>query len=69
MSNVKGLKTNRELYVEVRDQEIHKMDEYKEKTKIYLGKKARVKEYDVGDLGLWDTKASYSANRGKLQPN
>lgn len=49
-SNVEGLKMNLELLDEVKDQEIHKMEEYKEKTKIYFGKKSRVKEYVVGHL-------------------
>lgn len=69
VSNVEGLKTNLELLDEVRDQAIHKMEEYKEKTRLYFGKKAKIREYAVGDLVLQDTQASDPTNTEKLQPN
>lgn len=55
-----------ELLDEVRDHAIHRMEEYKEKTKIYSGKKAKIREYAVGDLVLRDTEASNPTNIGKL---
>lgn len=45
------------------------MEEYKEKTRVYFEKKARVKEYVVGDMVLWDIEAFDPTNTGKLQPN
>lgn len=57
--NVEGLKINLELLDKVRDHTVHKMEEYKEKTKIYFGKKARVKEYVVGDLVLRDIEVRF----------
>lgn len=69
VSNVEGLKVNLELLNEVRDHAVHKVEEYKEKTRIYFGKKANIREYAVGDLVLRDTKASNPTNTEKLQPN
>ncbi|XP_074369996.1 uncharacterized protein LOC141711449 [Apium graveolens] len=39
VSNVKGLKTNLELLDEVGDRAVMKMENYKEKTKLYFAKK------------------------------
>ncbi|XP_074346443.1 uncharacterized protein LOC141685229 [Apium graveolens] len=69
VSNIKGLKTNLELLDEVRDRAVEKMESYKEKTKLYIAKKTKIREYEVGDLVLRDTEASEPTNQGKLQPN
>ncbi|XP_074355626.1 uncharacterized protein LOC141695267 [Apium graveolens] len=69
VSNIEGLKNNLELLDEVRDWEVQRMERYKEKTKPYFEKKAKIKEYEVGDLVLQDTEASDLTNQGKLQPN
>ncbi|XP_074360521.1 uncharacterized protein LOC141700724 [Apium graveolens] len=69
VSNIEGLRTNLELLDEVRDRAIQKMESYKEKTNPYFGKKAKIREYKVGDLVLRDTEASNPTNQGKLQPN
>ncbi|XP_074336785.1 uncharacterized protein LOC141673957 [Apium graveolens] len=69
VSNIEGLRTNLELLDEVRDQAVEKMERYKEKTKLYFAKKAKIKEYVVGDLVLRDIEASDPTNQGKLQPN
>lgn len=42
------------------------MEEYKENTKIYFDKKAKVREYAIGDLVLQNTEASDPTNTGKL---
>ncbi|XP_074336111.1 uncharacterized protein LOC141673275 [Apium graveolens] len=69
VSNIEGLKTNLELLDEVRYRDVEKMESYKEKTKLYFAKKAKIREYVVGDLVLRDTEASDPTNQGKLQPN
>lgn len=69
ISNEDGIRTNLELVDEVRDQAVHKMEKYKEETRAYFGQKARVKNFQVGDLVLRDTEASDPTNTGKLQPN
>ncbi|XP_074328034.1 uncharacterized protein LOC141665947 [Apium graveolens] len=69
ISNIEGLKTNLELLDEVRDWVVEKMENYKEKTKLYFVKKTKIREYEVGDLVLRDTEASKPTNQGKLQPN
>ncbi|XP_074359933.1 uncharacterized protein LOC141700056 [Apium graveolens] len=69
VSNIEGLRTNLELLDEVRDRAVEKMDGYKEKTRLYFAKKARIREYVVRDLVLRDTEASDPTNQGKLQPN
>ncbi|XP_074323623.1 uncharacterized protein LOC141660530 [Apium graveolens] len=69
VSNIEGLKTNLELLDEVRDRAVEKMENYKEKTNLYFAKKAKIREYEVGDLVLRDTEASDPTNQGKLQPN
>lgn len=69
ISNEEGIRTNLELIDEVRDQAVHRMERYKEKTRAYFGQKARVKNFGVGDLVLRDTEASDPTNTGKLQPN
>ncbi|XP_074355823.1 uncharacterized protein LOC141695480 [Apium graveolens] len=69
ISNIEGLKTNLKLLDEVRDRAVEKMENYKEKTKLYFAKKTRIREYEVGDLVLRDTEASNPTNQGKLQPN
>ncbi|XP_074377148.1 uncharacterized protein LOC141718668 [Apium graveolens] len=69
VSNIEGLKTNLELLDEVRDRDVQKMESYKEKTKLYFTKKAKVREYEVEDLVLQDTEASDPTNQGKPQPN
>ncbi|XP_074373651.1 uncharacterized protein LOC141714000 [Apium graveolens] len=66
VSNIKGLKTNLELLDEVKDRAVDKMESYKERTKIYFAKKAKLREYEVGDLVLRDTEASEPTNQGKL---
>ncbi|XP_074324372.1 uncharacterized protein LOC141661288 [Apium graveolens] len=58
ISNIEGLKTNLELLDEVRDQAVKNMEAYKEKTKLYFAKKARIREYEIGDLVLRHTEAS-----------
>ncbi|XP_074342230.1 uncharacterized protein LOC141679701 [Apium graveolens] len=50
VSNIEGLKTNLELLDEVRDRAVEKMESYKKKTKLYFEKKAKIREYEVGDL-------------------
>ncbi|XP_074336655.1 uncharacterized protein LOC141673818 [Apium graveolens] len=67
-ANEEGLKTNIELIDEVRDQAVERMEKYKEKTKEHFSKRARVKNFQVGDLVLRDTKASDPTNTGKLMP-
>ncbi|XP_074326965.1 uncharacterized protein LOC141664904 [Apium graveolens] len=67
--NIEGLKTNLEFLYEVRDRAIKKMESYKEKTKLYFAKKAKIREYEMGDLVLRHTEASDPTNQGKLQPN
>ncbi|XP_074352928.1 uncharacterized protein LOC141692087 [Apium graveolens] len=62
ISNIEGLKTNLLLLDEVRDRVVQKMENYKEKTKLYFTKKAKVKEYEVGDLVLRHTEASDPTN-------
>ncbi|XP_074323640.1 uncharacterized protein LOC141660545 [Apium graveolens] len=69
ISNIEGLKTNLELLDEVRDRAVKKMEDYKEKTKLYFAKKARIREYETGDLVLRHTETSKPTNQGKLQPN
>ncbi|XP_074351707.1 uncharacterized protein LOC141690847 [Apium graveolens] len=69
ISNIEGLKTNLELLDEVRDKAVKRMEGYKEKTKLYFGKKAKFREYEAGDLVLGHTEASDLTNQGKLQPN
>ncbi|XP_074352610.1 uncharacterized protein LOC141691751 [Apium graveolens] len=69
ISNIEGLKTNLELLDEVRDKAVKRMEGYKEKTKLYFGKKAKIREYEAGDLVLQHTEASDPTNQGKLQPN
>ncbi|XP_074352792.1 uncharacterized protein LOC141691944 [Apium graveolens] len=69
VSNIEGLKTNLELLDEVSDRAVGKMESYKEKTKLYFAKKAKIREYVVGGLVLRDTEASDPTNQGKLQPN
>ncbi|XP_074337410.1 uncharacterized protein LOC141674598 [Apium graveolens] len=69
VSNIEGFRTNLELLDEVRDRAVEKMKNYKEKTKLYFAKKAKIREYVVGDLVLRDTEASDPTNQGKLQPN
>lgn len=68
VANEEGLTTNRILVDEVRDQAVERMEKYKEKTREYFGKKARVKNFQVGDLVLRDTEASDPTNTGKLMP-
>ncbi|XP_074374662.1 uncharacterized protein LOC141715076 [Apium graveolens] len=62
VSNIEGLKTNLELLDGVRDRAVEKMEIYKEKTKLYFAKKAKIREYEVGDLVLRDTEASDPTN-------
>ncbi|XP_074337441.1 uncharacterized protein LOC141674630 [Apium graveolens] len=69
VSNIEGLKTILELLDEVRDRAVEKIESYKEKTKLYFAKKAKIREYEVGDLVLRDTEASDPTNQGKLHPN
>ncbi|XP_074377477.1 uncharacterized protein LOC141719000 [Apium graveolens] len=69
ISNIEGLKTNLELLDEVRDKAVKRMESYKEKTKLYFAKKAKIREYKAGDLVLRHTEASDPTNQGKLQPN
>ncbi|XP_074342563.1 uncharacterized protein LOC141680163 [Apium graveolens] len=69
VSNIEGLRTNFELLDEVRDQAVKKMGGYKEKTTLYFGKEAKIREYEVEDPILWDTEASDPTNQGKLQPS
>ncbi|XP_074365725.1 uncharacterized protein LOC141706794 [Apium graveolens] len=69
ISNIEGLRTNLELLDEIRDEAVRKMEGYKEKTRLYFGKKARIREYEEGDLVLRHTEASDPSNQGKLQPN
>ncbi|XP_074360240.1 uncharacterized protein LOC141700343 [Apium graveolens] len=69
ISNIEGLRTNLELLDEIRDEAVRKMKGYKEKTRLYFGKKARIREYEEGDLVLRHTEASDPTNQGKLQPN
>ncbi|XP_074324210.1 uncharacterized protein LOC141661124 [Apium graveolens] len=69
ISKIEGLKTNLELLDEVRDWAVKKMEDYKEKTKLYFVKKAKIREYETGDLVLRHTEASDPTNQGKLQPN
>ncbi|XP_074346762.1 uncharacterized protein LOC141685567 [Apium graveolens] len=69
VSNIEGLKTNLELLDEVRDRAVKKMESYKEKTNLYFAKKAKIREYEMGDLILRHTEALDPTNQGKLQPN
>ncbi|XP_074378276.1 uncharacterized protein LOC141719798 [Apium graveolens] len=69
VSNIEGPKTNMELLDEVRDRAVQKMEKYKEKTNLYFGKKAKIIEYEVGELVLQYTKASDLTNQDELQPN
>ncbi|XP_074346729.1 uncharacterized protein LOC141685534 [Apium graveolens] len=69
ISNIKGLKTKLELLDKVRDKAVKRMESYKEKTKLYFAKKAKIREYEAVDLVLRHTKASDPTNQGKLQPN
>ncbi|XP_074373855.1 uncharacterized protein LOC141714222 [Apium graveolens] len=69
ISNIEGLKTNLELLDEVRDKAVKRMESYKEKTKLYFAKKAKIREYKAEDLVLRHTEASDPTNQGKLQPN
>ncbi|XP_074323003.1 uncharacterized protein LOC141659957 [Apium graveolens] len=69
ISNIEGLKTNLVLLDEVRDKAVKRMEGYKEKTKLYFGKKAKIREYEAGDLVLRHTEASDPTNQGKIQPN
>ncbi|XP_074377297.1 uncharacterized protein LOC141718815 [Apium graveolens] len=41
ISNIEGLRTNLKLLDEVRDCIVQKMESYKEKTKLYFGKRPR----------------------------
>lgn len=68
VANEDGLRVNLDLVDEVRDQAVTRMEKYKEKTRDYFGKKARVKSFKVGDLVLRDKEASDPANTGKLMP-
>ncbi|KAL8124074.1 hypothetical protein AgCh_011906 [Apium graveolens] len=67
-ANEEGLRTNMELIDEVRDQAVERMERYKEKTREHFRKKSRVKNFQVGDLVLRDTEASYPTNTIKLMP-
>ncbi|XP_074323085.1 uncharacterized protein LOC141660028 [Apium graveolens] len=69
ISNIEVLKTNLELLDEVRDRDVKNMEAYKEKTKLYFAKKAKIRESEAGDLVLRHTEASDPTNQGKLQPN
>ncbi|KAL8147927.1 hypothetical protein AgCh_005306 [Apium graveolens] len=68
IANEEGLRTNIELIDEVRDQDVARMEKYKEKTKEHFSKKSWVKNFQVRDLVLRDTEASDPTNTGKLMP-
>ncbi|XP_074342414.1 uncharacterized protein LOC141679960 [Apium graveolens] len=67
-ANEEGLRTNMELIDEVRDQDVARMEKYKEKKREHFSKKSRVKKFQVGDLVLRDTEASDPTNTEKLMP-
>ncbi|XP_074374611.1 uncharacterized protein LOC141715022 [Apium graveolens] len=69
ISNIEGLKTNLELLDEVRDKAVKRMEGYKEKTKLYFAMKAKIREYEAGDLVLRHTEASDPTNQENMQPN
>ena len=69
VANEEGIRTNLELIEEVRDQAVQRMKKYKEKTRAYFSMHTRVKNFQPGDLVLWDVAASDPTNTGKLQPN
>ncbi|XP_074355947.1 uncharacterized protein LOC141695612 [Apium graveolens] len=62
ISNIEGFKTNLELLDEIREEAVRKMEGYKEKTRLYFGKKAKIREYEEGDLVLRHTEASDPTN-------
>ncbi|XP_074323857.1 uncharacterized protein LOC141660769 [Apium graveolens] len=62
ISNIEGLKINLELLDEVKDKAIKKMEGYKERKKLHFAKKARIREYEAGDLVLRHTEASDPTN-------
>ncbi|XP_074327928.1 uncharacterized protein LOC141665841 [Apium graveolens] len=68
ISNIEGLKTNLELLDEVRDRVVQKMEGYKEKMKLYFGKKAKVREHGAGDLVLWHAEARTQRTKESYSP-
>ncbi|XP_074355807.1 uncharacterized protein LOC141695462 [Apium graveolens] len=65
IANEEGLRTNIDLIDEVRDQVVEKMEKYKGK-KEHFSKKSRVKNFQVGNRVLRDTKTSNPTKNGKL---
>lgn len=66
--NAQGLRTNLDLLDETREAAVEKMAAYKEKTKEFFGKRARIKTYIEGDLVNRATEASDPRHTGKLMP-
>ncbi|XP_074324314.1 uncharacterized protein LOC141661227 [Apium graveolens] len=66
VSNIESLKTNLELLDKVRDRDVDQMESFKEKTKLYFVKNAKIGEYEMGNLVLRHTEASDPTNQGKL---